>query len=268
MNRVLKVRVLGCGCSTGVPRIDGYWGACDPSNPKNRRTRCSAWFGVCDGDRMTSVAVDTAPEFREQMVRAGVHRLDAVLWTHDHADQVHGIDDMRAYTFAAHQMIDGYMDIATRETLRARFGYIFEGKMGYPPVCREHLIPPHGTPWQVEGEGGALPILTFDQEHGPIRSIGYRIGNVAYSSDMSHIPESSYPALQGLDLWIVDAMRRKPHPTHSHLEATLELIARLRPRRAVLTNLHQEMDYEALKAELPAGVEPAYDQMEFSFDFP
>ena len=268
MTRRLVFKILGSGCSTGVPRIDGYWGACDPDNPKNRRSRCAAWCGLYDDndpDRMTSVAIDTAPEFREQMVRAGVRSLDAILWTHDHADQAHGIDDMRAYTFARGGPIDGYMDQATNDTFRRRFGYVFTGLMGYPAICVDRIIPPHGTDWSVDGAGGALPITTFAQHHGPIQSVGYRIGDIAYSSDISDIPEESYPALQGLKLWIVDAMRRKPHPTHAHLDKTLAWVEQFRPDKTVLTNLHQEMDYETLRRDLPESVEPAYDQMKFDF---
>ena len=264
MSRHLRVRILGSGCSTGVPRIDGYWGACDPENPRNRRTRCSLWLGLYDGDAATSVVVDTSPEFREQMVRAGVRKLDAVLWTHDHADQTHGIDDMRAYTFAREGVIAGYMDAATHATLTQRFGYIFEGKFGYPPICAAHILPPHGTPWRIAGEGGELPVLTFDQAHGPIRSVGYRFGPVAYSSDVSDIPEDSFAALQGVKVWIVDALRLRPHPTHAHLDLALQWAERVRPELTILTNLHQDMDYEALQAQLPPGVVPAYDQMELN----
>lgn len=264
MSKVLTVKILGSGCSTGVPRIDGYWGACDPDNPKNRRTRCSAWFGLrdLDTDGLTSVAVDTSPEFREQMIRAQVGHLDAILWTHDHADQAHGLDDMRAYTFARGLPIDGYMDEATRETFLARFGYVFAGKFNYPPICVPHLIPPHGAAWGIDGAGGHLPVVTFDQEHGPIRSVGYRIGDVAYSSDINGLPEESFEVLEGVKVWIVDALRRRTHPTHAHLDLALEWIARVKPQRAVLTNLHHDMDYETLKSELPDHVEPAYDQMQ------
>lgn len=264
MTQVLTVKILGCGCSTGVPRVDGHWGACDPANPKNRRSRCSAWFGLHDTrtpEHYTSVVVDTSPDFRDQMLRAGVNHLDAVLWTHDHADQTHGIDDIRAYTFARGAPLDGYMDEATRETLRSRFGYVFTGKFGYPSICRDHLIPDHGTPWFIAGPGGDMKVTTFDQAHGPIRSVGYRIGDVAYSSDVSDLPEESFAQLSGVKLWIVDALRRKPHPTHAHLDLVLKWIERVRPERTVLTNLHQDMDYDTLRAELPDCVEPAYDQM-------
>jgi phosphoribosyl 1,2-cyclic phosphate phosphodiesterase len=262
MSKTLTVRILGSGCSTGVPRVDGYWGACDPENPRNRRSRCSAWFGLSDDQGLTSVVIDTAPDFREQMIRAAIPHIDAILWTHDHADQTHGLDDMRAFTFARGRPISGYMNDATYATLTGRFGYVFKGNLGYPPVCEPHRLPLHGHQWSIHGEGGDLPVVTFDQAHGPIRSVGYRLGDIAYSSDISDLPEESFAALQGLKLWIVDALRYKPHPTHSHLEKTLGWIERVKPERAILTNLHQDMDYEALKAILPTGVEPGYDQME------
>ncbi len=262
MSKRLRITLLGSGCSTGVPRVDGYWGACDPDNPKNHRSRCSAWVTLIDDAMpalMTSVVIDTSPDLRSQVLRAGIPKVDAVLWTHDHADQTHGIDDMRAFIFGREAPIDGYMDRETHDTLMSRFGYVFKGNMGYPPVYNPHILPPHGIRWQIEGEGGALPIVTFDQIHGPIRSVGYRIGDIAYSSDISDMPDESFAALDGVKLWVVDALRYKPHPTHSHLEKTLEWISRLRPQHAILTNLHQDMDYEMLKAQLPANIEPAFD---------
>jgi phosphoribosyl 1,2-cyclic phosphate phosphodiesterase len=264
MSRMLRVTILGSGCSTGVPRVDGYWGACDPQNPKNRRSRCSAWVSAYnDGqpEKLTSVVIDTSPDLRHQVIAAGIPKVDAVLWTHDHADQTHGIDDLRAFIFHRDAPIDGYMDEATHETLISRFNYVFRGNQGYPPVYIDHIIPAHGTRWDIAGEGGNIPILTFDQIHGPIRSVGYRLGDIAYSSDVSDIPEESFEALSGLKLWIVDALRHKPHPTHSHLEKTLEWIARVKPDHAVLTNLHQDLDYDALKSILPKNVEPAFDQL-------
>jgi len=244
MSQTLSVTILGSGCSTGVPRSDGYWGACDPENPKNRRSRCSAWFALKNNE---------------------TKGLTSILWTHDHADQVGGIDDIRAFTFA-HGPIDGYGDQATISTLTSRYAYVFTGNLGYPSICRHHYIPPHGVPWVIEGQGGALPVLTFDQIHGPIKSVGYRLGDIAYSSDISAMPEESFAMLDGLKLWIVDAMRYKPHPTHSHLEQTLDWIARVKPDHAVITNLHQDIDYAAVKAFLPPNVEPAFDQMRFQFD--
>ncbi|WP_140985265.1 MBL fold metallo-hydrolase [Asticcacaulis tiandongensis] len=263
MIRILKTTILGCGCSTGVPRADGYWGNCDSQNPKNRRSRCSALFRVySDGEPVpTSLLVDTSPDFREQALKAELTHLDAVLWTHDHADQTHGIDDMRALAAMGKRQIPGFMDQATHDSLMARFGYVFTGKLGYPPICTPELLPPLGAAWAIDGQGGPVPVTIFDQAHGPIRSVGYRIGDVAYSSDISDLPESSFDILRGVKVWIVDALRYKPHPTHAHLDKTLSWIERVRPERAILTNLHQELDYEVLRQQLPAGVEPAYDQM-------
>ncbi len=267
MSQTLAVTILGSGCSTGVPRSDGYWGACNPDNPRNRRSRCSAWFSLKNKENqgITSALVDTSSDFRNQAIAAAIPHIDAILWTHDHADQVGGIDDIRAFTFA-HGPIDGYSDFATFSTLSGRYSYVFSGNLGYPPICNHQYIPPHGTPWVIKGEGGALPVTTFDQIHGPIKSVGYRIGDIAYSSDISAMPEESFGALDGVKLWIVDGMRYKPHPTHSHIEQTLDWIARVKPDHAVITNLHQDVDYDAVKAILPPNVEPAYDQMRFTFD--
>lgn len=262
MSGVLEITVLGCGSSGGVPRADGDWGDCDPENPKNLRSRCSMLVrrkGV-SAERETTVVVDTSPDFRLQSALAGVKRLDAVLLTHDHADQVHGLDDVRAFFIRQRGVrIDCHMDAATHDTMMRRFGYIFEGEGGYPAICEPRPIPPHGRAWTIDGPSGAIPVVTFDQDHGGVRSVGYRFGGVAYSSDVVDLDEAAFEALAGLDVWIVDALRRRPHPTHAHLERTLEWIARAKPRRAILTNMHIDLDYETLLRELPAGVEPAYD---------
>lgn len=268
--RRLRTTILGSGCSTGVPRADGFWGRCDPHNPKNRRSRCSALFQAFDPsspEQATNVVVDTSPDFRTQIMQTGIDHLDAVLWTHDHADQTHGIDDMRAFALLRKTQVPGYMDEATRQTLLSRFDYIFAGKFGYPPICAPMALPPFGETFHLTGEGGEVPVVTFDQIHGPIRSVGYRIGDVAYSSDISDLPEDSFAHLYGLKVWIVDALRYAPHPTHAHLDLALEWIARVKPELAVLTNLHQEMDYEELWAKLPDGVVPAYDQMVIDTEF-
>ena len=211
----------------------------------------------------TTAVVDTAPELRIQTAQAGARRLDAVLLTHDHADQVHGIDDVRAFFMRQQAPIPCWMNAATRASMTQRFGYIFEGGGGYPPICRAQTIPPDGGPWAVEGPSGPIPVVTFDQDHGAVRSVGYRFGDVAYSSDVVELDERAMESLAGLEVWIVDALRYRPHPTHAHLERTLGWIETLKPARAILTNLHIDMDYETLKAELPAGVEPAYDGLRF-----
>ena len=259
MSGTLEVTILGCGSSGGVPRADGDWGICDPAEPKNFRLRCSLLVKRLGEGPETTALIDTSPELRIQTARAGVKRVDAVLLTHDHADQVHGLDDVRAFALRQQARIPCWMDAATDETMMRRFGYIFEGEGGYPAICDRRQIPAHGQAWQVDGPSGAIPVTTFDQDHGGVRSVGYRFGGVAYSSDVVALDEAAFAALADLDVWIVDALRRRPHPTHAHLERTLEWIARVKPRRAILTNMHIDMDFAQLAAELPAGVEPGFD---------
>ena len=262
----LEFTVLGCGSSGGVPRADGNWGACDPAEPRNLRTRCSMLvrrLGEGEADAWTTVLVDTAPDLRLQTAHAGVKRVDAVLFTHDHADQTHGIDDLRAFFLRHRRRTDCYMDAATATHLMARFGYIFEAEGGYPAICDARPLPSLGQPFAIDGPSGAIPVVGFDQEHGDIRSVGFRFGDVAYSSDVVGLPPEAFAALAGVDTWIVDALRDAPHPTHAHVGMTLDWIATVRPRRAILTNLHIDLDYAALARRLPPGVEPAYDQMRF-----
>ena len=255
----LEVVILGCGSSGGVPRGDGDWGACDPAEPKNYRTRCSLLVRRHGPDGVTSVLIDTSPDLRAQMLGAGVRHVDAVLYTHDHADQVHGIDDLRVFAMRTRRRIPAWMDAATRDALTGRFPYIFKSQEGYPAILDEMAIPSHGQAWSVAGAGGSVPVVTFDQAHGPIRSVGYRIGPIAYSSDVSDLDEAAINAVRGCDLWIVDALRWTPHPTHAHVEKTLDWIARAGVKRAVLTNLHLDLDYNALKAAVPAHVDVAWD---------
>ena len=260
----LEVTILGCGSSGGVPRADGNWGVCDPADPRNRRTRCSLMVRRPSGegpDRWTTLVADASPEFRLQTAGAGAKRLDALVMTHDHADQSHGIDDIRAFAQRQRARIDCWTDAATEATLERRFGYIFHGEKGYPAIANLRRTPEHGTPWRVEGPSGPIPVVTFDQDHGEVRSIGYRFGNIAYSSDVLHLDPWAMEALAGLDLWVVDALRYTPHPTHAHVDRTLGWIDRLKPRRAILTNLHIDLDYAELSSRLPRGVEPAVDGM-------
>jgi phosphoribosyl 1,2-cyclic phosphate phosphodiesterase len=269
MSGALEFTILGCGSSAGVPRADGDWGICDPDEPRNRRSRCSLLVrrrGEAGAGEETTVLIDTSPDLRLQTAGAGVRRLDAVLFTHDHADQVHGIDDTRAFALRNRRRTPCYMDVATQTTLMRRFGYIFRGEDGYPAICDEHILPPHGTRWAIDGPSGAIPVLTFDQDHGNIRSVGYRIGPIAYSSDLVGLPDESFDALDGVKVWIVDALRYTPHPTHAHLERTLEWIERVRPERAILTNMHIDMDFNVLSRELPIGVEPAYDGLRLEIE--
>jgi phosphoribosyl 1,2-cyclic phosphate phosphodiesterase len=269
MSGTLEAVILGSGSSGGVPRADGAWGACDPANPLNRRSRCSLLVrrpSQEGPERQTTVVVDASPEFRLQTVEAGVKRLDGLLMTHDHADQAHGIDDIRAFALRQRARIRCWMDAATRASLMRRFGYIFVGEGYYPAIADIHDLPPHGHWWSIDGPSGPIPVTTFDQDHGGSRSVGYRFGNLAYSSDVVDLPEPVFEALEGLDVWIVDALRYTPHPTHAHVERALEWIERVRPKRAILTNLHIDLDYDELTGRLPAGVEAAYDGLTLTLE--
>lgn len=261
MTGQLEVTILGSGSSGGVPRADGAWGACDPNEPKNLRSRCSLLVRrLGEGaEQETTVIVDTSPDLRLQTAAAGARRIDAALFTHDHADQCHGIDDLRAFAIRMRRRIPCWMDAATWRTMERRFSYIFRAQGGYPAICDHVPLPPLGDGFSIEGPSGDIPVTTFDQDHGEVRSVGYRFGPIAYSSDVLELPESAFASLTGLKLWIVDALRWTPHPTHAHVDKALAWIRRVQPERAVLTNLHIDLDYATLAAELPAGVEPAYD---------
>ena len=262
----LEVTILGCGSSGGVPRADGDWGACDPGDPRNQRSRCSLLVrrkSPIEQSDETTILIDTSPDLRLQTAAAGARRVDAALLTHDHADQTHGIDDLRAFFIRMRRRIPCWMDPQTHATMMHRFGYIFEGEGGYPAICDARQLPPHGEPWTIDGPSGAIPVMTFDQDHGGVRSVGYRFGPVAYSSDVVRLPDSAMAALEGVEVFIVDALRYRPHPTHATVAEALEWIAALKPRRGILTNMHIDLDYRALAAELPPGVEPAYDGMRF-----
>jgi phosphoribosyl 1,2-cyclic phosphate phosphodiesterase len=266
----LEITILGSGSSGGVPRADGNWGVCDPADPRNRRDRCSMMIrrpSEEGPERWTTAIIDASPEFRLQTAAAGAKRLDALLMTHDHADQSHGIDDIRAFAMRQRARVPCHLDAATEATMLRRFGYIFHGEKGYPAISDLVRIPEHGARWTVQGPSGAIPVVTFDQDHGEVRSVGYRFGGVAYSSDVLSLPDEAFEALRDLDLWIVDALRYTPHPTHAHVERTLGWIEQLKPRRAILTNLHIDLDYAELAARLPAGVEPAYDGMRIELEF-
>lgn len=257
----LEVTVLGCGSSGGVPRADGNWGACDPAEPKNRRRRCSLLLRRLSEGPQTTVVVDTSPDFREQAIAAGIRRLDHILLTHDHADQTHGLDDVRAFFLNQRGRIPAHMDAATEASLTRKFGYIFEAEGGYPAICERRMLAA-GHPLVLDGPSGFIPVLPFDVRHGAIRSLGFRFGPVAYIPDVDELPDTAYDALAGVDVLIVDALRHTPHPTHAHLDRTLEWIETLRPARSILTNMHIDMDYRTLCQSLPTGVEPAWDGLQ------
>lgn len=253
----MRVTVLGCGGSGGVPLADGTpggnWGDCDPANPRNRRRRCSLLVET----RGRALLLDTSPDLRPQLLDAGVARLDAVLFTHAHADHLHGLDELRALANAGGS-IPAYIPRRDHADLTLRFGYAFASSQPpnklYPPIYQDRPI--EDGPFDLPGD---LPAVAFAQGHGKAVSTGYRIGAMAYSTDAKTLDETAFAALEGVALWVVDCLRLRPHPTHSHLEQTLAWIERLRPQRAVLTHLNHTMDYEAVKKLCPPGVEPGYD---------
>ena len=246
----MRVVILGCGTSGGVPRPDGDWGACDPNEPRNRRTRPSIWV-ESEG---TSILVDSSPDLRAQALAAGIKRIDAVLYTHDHADHTHGIDDLRIFALGAGRPIEAYSDAPTSTSLVQRFSYAFfqDTEALYPAILSNVLI---DGPFCV----GGIDVTPFSQNHGPVETLGFRFGRVAYSTDLVDLSDEAFEVLAGVEVWIVDALRERPHPTHAHLATTLGWIERLKPARAILTHMTNELDYQALKGRLPAGVEPAYD---------
>ncbi len=258
----LRATILGCGSSGGVPRVGGDWGVCDPSNRKNRRRRCSLLLQQSEAGSQTNILIDTSPDMREQMLSADVRHIDGVWYTHEHADHTHGIDELRGYFLNQRKRIPVWADSATGSMLMTRFAYCVVQAPGsdYPPILDLNNIVP-GRALQSGGAGGFITGLPFELKHGNIRALGFRIGGLAYTPDVSDIPDQSREALTGLDTWIVDALRPKLHPSHFSLAETLSWIERLKPKRAILTNMHLDLDYATLKAELPPHVEPAFDGM-------
>ena len=263
----LSLRILGCGSSGGVPRIGYGWGACDSGEPRNRRRRCSLLVERRDGSGVTAVLVDTSPDLREQLLEADVTRLDAVLYTHAHADHTHGIDDVRPLVIHMRRRIPVYADARTRALLMARFGYAFETPPGslYPPILDMRDLGA-GEPIAIDGEGGPIEATAFAMDHGNETAHGFRFGPCAYAPDVSAMPEAAKARLSDLDLLIIDALRETPHPSHYSVSDALALIEELAPRRAILTNLHTDLDYATLASRLPRGVVPAYDGLTVAVD--
>lgn len=264
-----RFTILGCGSSPGVPRITGDWGACNPANPRNRRSRAALLVQQIGEDGgVTTVVIDTGPDFRQQMIDAKVADIDAVLYTHAHADHLHGIDDIRGYFHNSHRRIPIHADAATMDRIQAGFGYCLETPSGsnYPPIVQPVLIERLDRTFTVDGAGGAIEFLPLKQQHGDIHSLGFRIGDIAYCSDVSDFPEDSVAKLQNLDLLILDALQYKFHPSHLSLEQSLDWISRLQPKRAYLTHMHVPLDYDTVMGETPKHVEPAYDGLSFTVD--
>ncbi|WP_026481706.1 MBL fold metallo-hydrolase [Ahrensia sp. 13_GOM-1096m] len=257
----LQVTILGCGSSPGVPRLNGDWGNCDPNNTKNNRLRAAALIErIAENGDKTVVCVDTGPDFRAQMIAAQVQQLDGVVYTHAHADHVHGIDDLRTFVIMQKQRMNIYADDLTAERLRDGFAYCFETPIGssYPPILHPHRIE-HDVAFTIDGAGGALEFVPLVQQHGSIHSLGFRIGDFAYCSDVSAFPEATLEKMTGLDVLIVDALQYREHPSHLSLEQSLQIIERLKPKRAYLTHMHIPLDYETVLRETPDNVEPCYD---------
>jgi len=265
----LRLTILGCGSSPGTPRITGDWGDCDPNNPKNRRRRAAAMVERIKPDgRTTRIVIDTGPDFREQMIGAGVRRIDAVVYTHPHADHIHGIDDLRGFVLEQRRMVDIYADRQTLKRLDESFGYCFETPEGssYPPILVAHTIG-HEQSFAIDGDGGPIRFLPLPQIHGEMISLGYRIGDVAYCADVSDFPETTAALLGGLDLLVIDALQYRGHSSHLSLREALDWIERLKPRRALLTHMHVPLDYDRVMAETPDHVEPCHDGLAVEFDY-
>jgi phosphoribosyl 1,2-cyclic phosphate phosphodiesterase len=248
----MKVTMLGCGPSMGVPAIGNDWGDCDPRDPRNRRRRASVLI-ECRGK---VILVDTSPDLRQQLLDARVVRLDALMMTHAHADHLHGIDDLRAVNRLMREPIELYADARTLSEIERRFGYVFDAPPDdgyfYKPALTRHAV---SGPFVAAG----LPVVPFVQDHGYSTTLGFRIGPFGYSTDVTELDEAAFAALAGIEFWIVDCLRYEPHPTHSHLAKTLQWIDRIKPCRAALTHMDRQFDYRTLAAELPAGVEPGRD---------
>ncbi len=262
----LRITILGCGSSGGVPRLGGHWGACDPSNPKNRRRRCSILVEKTSTAGTTRVLIDTSPDMRDQLLDAGVGELDAVVYTHSHADHVHGIDDLRMIVFNMRKRLPVYADAETCDNLMARFGYAFVQPEGssYPPILDMSLIDPN-TPFSIAGAGGDITFEPFEVEHGQINALGFGIGPVVYLPDVSEMCDEGWRLLEGKDCWIIDALRRDPHPTHSHLAQTLEWIEKAGIPKGVLTNMHIDLDHTQVNEETPDHICAAYDGMTLEY---
>lgn len=261
----LRFTILGCGSSGGVPRLGNNWGACDPSEPKNERLRCSLLVERFEGDNVTRVLIDTSPDMRQQLLRADIGDLDAVVFTHEHADHLHGLDDLRMIVINRRAMLPVYAPPAAQTAIMARFGYAFVTPQGspYPPILEMNTL---GGTTQIEGAGGTITFEPIDVEHGAITATCYRVEGVAYAPDVSAIPDWSKDGFSNLDCWIIDALRYAPHPSHANVEQALAWIDELKPKRAILTNLHNDLDYKTLKQETPEHVEPAFDGMTLEYE--
>ena len=255
--------VLGCGSSGGVPRLSDGWGLCDPNNPKNFRLRCSLLVKLSLNGSETRLLIDTSPDLRQQLLTAKIDNLDGVIFTHAHADHMHGIDDLRMVFFKRRSILPVWADCITSTRIRESFEYLVKQKEGtkYPPILSLNEIK---EKFLVKGMCGEISVEPLNVKHGDIDALGFKIGSVAYIPDISEFYLSSWESVKNLDILIIDALRRDPHPNHAHLEKTLYWISKLKPKRAYLTNMHNDLDYETIKKETPENVFPAYDGLTIS----
>ncbi len=264
MTDMMKFTILGCGSSGGVPRLGGNWGECDPQNPKNNRRRCALMVQRITAGGTTNILIDTSPDMRNQLLDAEIGHLDAVVYTHAHADHTNGLDDLRQYVLKQRAQMPVYADTLTSDALLDRFNYAFVQPKGsmYPAILE---LNPLQEVTRIDGAGGVIEFMSLDVDHGSMPAKGFRIGDLAYIPDVITIPDQTWPKLAGLDCWIIDALRRTPHATHTHLSNTIDWINRIKPKQAIITNMHIDLDYNDVMAETPENTVPAYDGMTISF---
>ncbi len=255
-----KLTILGCGASSGVPIIGCECAVCCSDNPKNKRLRASVVFENESGSKLL---IDASPDLRQQALANNITQVDGLIITHAHADHCHGLDDFRPFNFSKNDAIDLVATQYTMNELKERFAYVFKEHKHqygwYKPAFNERIIDVQNAPASVEVAG--MKTIIFQQTHGRINTLGVRVGDIAYSTDVNHLSDAAFAALAGVEIWVVDCLRYTPAPTHSHLEQTLKWIERVKPKRAILTHMAHEIGYDELRHILPTNVEPAYDGM-------
>jgi len=260
--------LLGTGSSGGVPRIGNDWGACNPANSRNRRRRCSMLIERHGTDGVTTGLSDTGPDMREQLIDANVQYLDAVLLTHSHADHIFGMDDLRQLAIKHRERVNVYMDAATSERVMPAFGYCYQQSEGtsYPAICNEHRIQAQQA-IQISGSGGTIELLPFEVNHGDISALGFRVGDLVYLPDVKTVDlKESINSTSNLQVLILDALRYTEHPTHMNIAEALTFIDDMKPARAILTNMHNAIDFDAISAELPNHIEAGYDGLKIRIE--